>query len=165
MNTRHLVSSLTLALVATLGAAAPAMAAVRCVDFLGFADNQPLPEKFKLANFGFQDRSGGFAPFVNVFTDLIGQPVHGMQFDDRGMRLRPPGPSLSVELRVGSFVAPRPLRIRALDAAGGVQDLVILPGDSIMHSVLLMASTAPITEVRIVGGGDEGVINQACATR
>ena len=99
-----------------------------------------------------------------MFSDIIGQPVHGMQFDPRGLRITPPGASLSVELRIGAF-AGLGLQIEALDAAGGVQDAILLPGDNIMHTVTLVPSTAPITLVQVKGGGNEGVVNGACATR
>lgn len=138
--------------------------AVRCVDFLAFPDNAPLPEKFKLAKFKFQDRSGGWAPFVNVFSDLIGQPVHGMQFDPRGLRISPPGASLSVELRAGAFAGVG-VQLEAYDAAGGLQDAMFLPNDSIMHTVTLVAATAPITLVQLKGGDNEGIVNGVCASR
>lgn len=160
MSRRHLIAAALIALTSLSGA----QAAVRCVDFLAIPDNTPLPEKFKLAKFKFQDRSGGWAPLVNVFSDIIGQPVHGMQFDPRGLRITPPGASLSVELRIGAF-AGLGLQIEALDAAGGVQDAILLPGDNIMHTVTLVPSTAPITLVQVKGGGNEGVVNGACATR
>jgi hypothetical protein len=176
MTTRYLASSQAIALgaAAALLAASPAMAqeeaaqaplGMRCVDFLSLPDNLPLAEKFKRNGFKFQDRAGGFQPFVNVFTDLIGQQVHGMQFDERGLRLAPPGASLSVHFTIGGFVSTQPLSIRALDASGGVQDTMVLPGDGIMHTLVLTAATAPISEVRILGGGFEGVLNQACAVR
>lgn len=160
MTRRTLIAAALLA----LSALPTAHAAIRCVDFLAFPDNAPLLEKFKLSKFKFQDRTGGFAPFVNVFTDLVGQPVHGMQFDNRGMRVAPPGPALSMELRLGAFAGP-PLQIEALDSLGGVQDAAMLPVDNIMHTVMLAATTAPITEVRVRGGGNEGVLNFACAIR
>jgi hypothetical protein len=165
MHTRHLAASLTLALLATLGAAAPAAAATRCADFTIFPDNAPVPEAFKLDKFKFRDRAGGFAPFINVFTDLIGQPVHGLQFDDLGLRVGLPGPTAIVTLHMGHFGPIGPLVIKGVDATGGLQDTLILPGDDIMHTVSLVAVSAPITEVRMVGGGNEGVINYVCATR
>jgi hypothetical protein len=138
--------------------------AIRCADFLGHPDNLPLPEVFKLSKFKFQDRSGGWAPFVNVFTDLIGQPAHGMQFDLRGLRISPPGGSVSVELRLGAFAGVG-LQIEAFDAAGGLQDALFLPNDSIMHTVTLAAATLPITLVQLKGGDNEGILNWVCATR
>lgn len=160
MSRRTLIAAALL----VLAALPAAQAATRCADFLAAPDNFPLMEKFKLNKFRFQDRSGGFAPFVNVFTDLIGQPVHGMQFDPRGLRITPPGLSLSVDLRVGAF-AGVPLQIVALDATGGVQDTMIAPADNIMHTVVLNASTLPIESVQIKGGNFEGVLNQICGHR
>ena len=163
-----------LMLAATLGAAQarPAAAAavddvgaqaLRCVDFLPLPDNFPLPESFKRSKFGFRDRAGGWAPFVNVFADVIGQPVHGMQFDSRGLRITPPKPALSAELRIGGFHAPG-LTLQAFDAAGGLQDAAVVPSDSLMRTVALAASTAPITRIEVQGGGDEGVVNRVCTT-
>ena len=160
MSRRTLIAAALLA----LSALPTAHAATRCVDFMAFPDNFALLEKFKLAKFKFQDRSGGFAPFVNVFTDLIGQPVHGMQFDPRGLRVTPPGPSLSMDLRLGSFGG-MPLDVRAYDAAGNVQGVVFVPADNIMHTVVLTAMTAPTEMVQIRGGNNEGVLNFACANR
>lgn len=160
MSRRTLIAAALLALAAL----PTAQAAVRCTDFLAFPDNFPLLEKFKLNKFKFQDRSGGWAPFVNVFSDLIGQPVHGMQFDPRGLRITLPGPSLTVELRIGAF-AGAGLQIEALDAAGGLQDVLILPSDDIMHTVTLSAVSAPITMVQVKGGATEGVVNGVCAMR
>lgn len=138
-------------------------AALRCVDFLPLADNTPLPEMFARNKFRFRDRAGVFAPFVNVFVDLIGQPVHGMQFDGRGLRVTPPKPALTATLRIGSFTIPG-LTIEGLDASGAVQDTVFLPSDNIVHTVGLAAVTAPITLIQITGGGNEGVLNSVCTT-
>lgn len=160
MTPRTLIAATLLALTALPSA----QAAVRCVDFTAFPDDFPLMETFKLAKFKFQDRAGGWAPIVNVFSDAIGQPVHGMQFDPRGLRITPPGASLSMQLRIGAFAGVG-LQIEALDAGGGVQDAVILPNDGIMHSVTLTAATAPIAVVLVKGGDNEGVLNGACATR
>ena len=137
--------------------------ALRCVDFLPLPDNFPLPESFKRSKFGFRDRAGAFAPFVNVFVDAIGQPVHGMQFDTRGLRITPPKPALSAELRIGGFHAPG-LTLEAFDAAGVLQDAAVVASDSVMRTVVLAASTAPITLIVVQGGGDEGVVNRVCTT-
>jgi hypothetical protein len=160
MSRRTLIAAALL----VMSALPNAQAAIRCADFTALPDNFPLMEKFKLSKFKFQDRSGGWAPFVNVFTDILGQPVHGMQFDPRGLRMTPPGPSLSVTMRLGAFAGVG-LQIEALDAGGGVQDALILPNDAVMHSVVLTAATAPIVLVQIKGGDNEGVVNSICASR
>lgn len=150
--------------VADPAAAADAgVQALRCVDFLPLPDNFPLPESFKRSKFGFRDRAGALAPFVNVFADIIGQPVHGMQFDTRGLRITPPKPALTAELRLGGFHAPG-LTLQAFDAAGVLQDAAVIPSDSLMRTVLLTAGTAPITLIVVQGGGDEGVVNRVCTT-
>jgi len=160
MSRRTLIAAALLA----LSALPTAHAASRCVDFMAFPDNFALLEKFKLAKYKFQDRSGGFAPFVNVFNDMLGQPVHGMQFDARGLRITPPGPSMSMELRLGNFGS-TPLEVLAFDPAGGAQGVAFVPADNTMHTVVLVGLTAPIALVQIRGGNNEGVLNGACAFR
>jgi hypothetical protein len=165
MNTQ----TLSLAAAALIAAAPLTQAqavlpeAVRCVDFLGFPDNWALPEKFKLATFKFNDRAGAWAPIVNVFTDLIGQPVHGMQFDERGLRINPPKPAATAELRVGAFAGVG-IQIRAFDVAGTLQDSAFVPNDAIMHTVNLVGATSPITLIQLQGADNEGLLNGLCTT-
>ncbi|HEV8690434.1 MAG TPA: hypothetical protein VGQ91_09080 [Ideonella sp.] len=163
MNTRPVPLAATLLLAAAMAAPTAAHAAVACVDFLAFPDNAALAENFNLGGFGFHDRAGGFMPFVNVFVDVIGQPVHGMQFDKRSLRIKPPVPALSVDLRVGAF-AGAGLTIQAYDAVGGLQDNAGLPNDATMHTVTLTAATAPIALIKLKGGGYEGIVNGLCST-
>lgn len=152
-------AALCLGLVlATAGAAQ----AATCTDFSAYDNGTPLPERFSQDGFRFQDKADGFAPVVAVFSDGIGQPVHGMRFDGRGLRVRLPQGTNKVELKAGPFGVPG-LTIRALDASGQLQrELVILPDDGYLNTRVLKQRTAPITELRIEGGGNNGVLDTVC---
>lgn len=132
-----------------------------CTDFFAFADNTGLPNNFMLGGFQFQDKPGGFAPFVNVFVDVLGQPVHGMQFDKRGLRITPPVPAAQAQVLVGAFSGAG-VQLRAYDAAGALQDSAFVPNDATMHMVVLAAATAPIALVKLKGGNYEGIVNSVC---
>jgi hypothetical protein len=136
--------------------------AASCTDFSPYANDTVLPERFSQDGFRFQDKAGGHVPVVTVFFDGIGQPVHGMRFDDRGLRVRLPQGAAKVELKAGPFGAPG-LTVRGFDASGQLQrELVILPDDGYLNTRVLRSRTAPITELRLSGGGNNGVLDTVC---
>lgn len=154
-----------LALCATLLLAAGLAQAGPCTNFSALPDGTALSEDFVQDGFRFRDRAGEFAPVVEVFFDGIGQPVHGMQFDNRGLRVNLPGPAQRVEIKAGPFSAIG-LDIRALDANGQLQQrLFIVPDDGYLNTRVLRAKTAPITELRIQGGDNLGVLDTVCIKR
>src|SRR3954468_10271376 len=108
-------------LAGTAGVPASAAAAPACVDFLPVPDNTHPGALFTRS--GYQFRSPpGTDPIVNVFVDLAGAPVHGLQFNGTGVRVRLPAPADTVTVVVGVFTAPA-VTIRAYDAAGAVVDV------------------------------------------
>ena len=151
-------AALCLGLALLAGGAAQA---ATCTDFSAYDDGTALAERFSQDGFTFQDKAGGFAPVVTVFFDGIGQPVHGMRFDERGLRVRLPQGAAKVELKAGPFGAPG-VTVRGFDASGQLQrELVILPDDGYLNTRVLRSRTAPITELRLSGGG-YGVLDTVC---
>lgn len=154
-----------LALCATLLLTAGLAQAAPCTNFTALPDGTALPEDFVQDGFRFRDRAGEFAPVVQVFSDGIGQPVHGMQFDNRGLRVSLPTPAQRVQIKVGSFSVIG-LDILALDATGKQQQrLFLVPDDGYLNTRVLRAKTAPITELRIQGGDNLGVLDTVCIKR
>ena len=155
----HAVVSCGLLLAAGLAQAAT------CTNFKAYADGSVLLEDFEQDGFRFRDRADGYTPVVEVFFDGIGQSVHGMQFDNRGLRVTLPSPANKVQIKAGPFSAIG-LTIRALDATGKVQQtLFIVPDDGYLNTRELKAKSAPITELRIQGGDNNGVLDTVCILR
>ena len=137
--------------------------AATCTDFLAYANGTALPESFTQDGFRFQDQAGGFAPVVSVFSDGIGQQVHGMQFDGRGLTVKLAKKASKVEIRAVPRLG---LTVTATDVAGKVQDQIFIPADDgYLNTRVLTASTARIAQLRIVGGFDAGVLDRVCLTR
>lgn len=133
-----------------------------CVDFLALADNTVLGNNFVRGGYQFQSLGGGLVPFVNVFFDLNGDDVHGVQFDNAGIRVAPPSPADVVDVTIGVFHPPG-VQVRAFDATGAVVDTAFVPPDNIIHTVTLDGAT-DITRLRFTGGGNEAVINEICSS-
>lgn len=131
-----------------------------CIDFLAYPDNTVLGNFFIINNVRFRSL-GGMVPFVNVFADMAGNPVHGAQFSNTGLLVKLPAgvPSISVEM--GVFAAPQVI-VRAINAAGGIEDAVVVPNDNLLHTITLTSAVDPIVRLRFNGGGNEGVINEIC---
>ena len=79
--------------------------AQNCVDVLALADNTMLGNVFMRNNFTFHSL-GGLVPFVNVFLDLDGDPVHGVQFSNQGLEVLLPAPSNQVDMRARGLPYP-----------------------------------------------------------
>jgi len=133
-----------------------------CVNFLPLADNTVLGNNFVRGGHQFQSLGGGLVPFVNVFSDLNGDDVHGVQFDNAGIRVAQPSPADVVDVTIGVFDLPG-VQIRAFDATGAVVDSAFVPADNIIHPVTLDGAT-DITRLRFTGGGNEAVINEICSS-
>lgn len=175
-QTRFVLCATAIAAATGLIAAAPAsadasaaratppapLAAASCVDFLALADNTALGNNFLRDSYQFQSHGAGVVPFVNVFIDLLGNDVHGVQFDDAGIRVAVPAPAAAVDVTVGVFHTPR-VRIRAFDASGALVDTASVAADNIVHTVTLDGAS-DITRLRLTGGGNEAVINEICSS-
>jgi hypothetical protein len=140
----------------------PVSAQISCVDFLAIADNTVMGNMFNVNGFQFKS-PGGMVPFVNVFVDILGNPVHGVQFSNMGIIVRPPSPATSVDIEIGVFHNPN-VTIRAINAAGGLEDVTTVPWDDTVHNVTLTSAVDPIVLLRFNGGGNEGVINEICSS-
>ena len=135
--------------------------AQNCVNVLALADNTMLGVIFTRNGFTFQSR-GGLIPVVNVFIDIDGDPVHGVQFSDQGLEVMLPAPSNAVDIAMGVFTTPR-VRVRAFNALGGIEAGVLVPADDQLHNSTLTTAGSPIVRLRFTGGGNEGIINEICS--
>lgn len=151
---------LTVLLIPATPTSAQSSIQVGCVDFLAFPDNTVLGVNFTLNGFQFRSRPG-LVPFVNVFADALGNPVHGVQFPDAGLGVKLDAPTNVVNIRIGVFNNP-PVSIRGYDATRTPVAGAGVPADNIMHNVNLVSGGNPIVFVGFVGGGNEAVINQIC---
>lgn len=131
-----------------------------CIDFLAYADNTVLGNFFIVNNVRFVSL-GGMVPFVNVFADMAGNPVHGAQFSNNGLLMKLPASTPTLTIEMGAFSAPNVI-VRAFDMTGGLEDIAVVPNDNLLHIVNLAAAVDPIRFVRFTGGGNEGVINEVC---
>jgi hypothetical protein len=149
------------ALAGVTGGPTPAAAAaVSCVDFLSVADNTHPGVLFTRNGYTFRSPPAT-DPIVNVFVDLAGAPVHGLQFNTTGVRVGLPAPARSVIVTIGVFTTPA-VTIRAYDAADVLVDFSLVAADNLLHTVTLSGATE-ITRLRFTGGGNEGVINSICS--
>jgi len=135
-----------------------AVPAPTCVEFLGLADNTHPGTDFVRDSYRFQALGGD--PFINVFTDSVGNPVHGLQFANAGMRVKLPAPAATVEVTIGVFSSPD-VQIRAFSSTGVLVDSATVAADNNLHTITL-AGAQSITRLRFTGGGGEGVINNIC---
>jgi len=131
-----------------------------CVDFQALADNTVLGVSFTRNSYDFQSLAG-LVPFVNDTVDLLGTLVHGVQFDNSGLRVALPAPADTVDVTMGVFHPPG-VQILAFDAVGTVVDSAFVPADNIAHTVTLDGAK-DITRLRFVGGGDEAIISEICS--
>ncbi len=157
-----LIGALALPFTTSSAMASPALGCTDFVDFLAFPDNQPFPGRFMLSGFRFRTIAPP-APFVNVFNDINGDLVHGLQFSNAGIWVILPTATSIVDVEIGVFNDPT-VTLRAYDAAGVLQDTETAPNDADMHTETLDAGLDTISRLRISGGGDEGVINSICTS-
>jgi hypothetical protein len=154
------IKKLFLTLLTVPGIFLSANAKAACVDFAGIADDTVLGNTFVLNGFAFQAQPGNQV-FVNVFNDINGDLVHGAQFENTGIQVILPAASAQVDIEIGVFNTPG-VRIRALDAAGLVVDMLGVPADNQLHNVALSSVANPIASIQMRGGGNEAVINEIC---
>jgi hypothetical protein len=153
----------TLAALATLMllATGATHAAPRCADFLDYADDTPMPARFKINGFKFKDHAGGASPQIQVGLDAVATPFHGVVYDRRGLEVTPPKPAMTVRLRLLTRSG-APLRIVGYDAGGGVQADGLCTNENLSEEYTFHASNAPITRLMLTGGADQGLVDQVC---
>jgi hypothetical protein len=149
-------------LLATTFAVASEQAATRCADFAEYADQTPLPTRFKVDGFRFKDAAGGAVPLVQVGEDAEGTPFHGVRYDKRGLQIVPPKPTPTVRLRLLTRSG-APLKVLAYDAQGGVQASGLCTNENLSEELTFHANNAPISRIVLSGGADQGLVDQVCS--
>jgi hypothetical protein len=131
-----------------------AVAFVLCSDFTIFPDNHQLGPTFTLSGMDFQDAPGaGAVSFVNQTAS-----VNGLQFPDTGIDITLPVTVGWARLNVGQFASP--LSIESFDSGGSVIQTYSLNKPNSYY--FLNFTKGDIAFIRLIGGGNEGVIVSIC---
>ena len=129
----------------------PVHAKQRCTDFSAYAVGALLPQRLKQDGHVF--RFGN--PSSIFFTG-------GAQFWSKGSSVTPPKPSNWVEI-VYWGGAGSEITFTAINAAGGLEDTATVPITFSLNTIRLTASSSPIVQVKLKGGGNESTLNQVCS--
>ena len=143
------LACLLLAAAGVISLGLPAEAKQRCTDFSAYGNLDPLPKKLK------QDK----------YTFNFGSPslvsLGGANFWSSGVSIKTPKPATSVDLDVFAG-AGFDIVATGYNAAGGVEDTVIIPINYLVNSVSLSSAVSPIVEVTLEQGGNESNIQRVC---
>ena len=128
---------------------------ITSIGFQKHVPDEPLPALFALGGYQIVAR-GKTAPVVKAASG--GLPA-GIQFDDQGLQVKLPMPSVAVTLQLGSCMR-RPIVVVALDTMGHRVDRSVVPGDGVLYTITLVG--ADLASLLLVGGGDGGRLVQIC---
>jgi hypothetical protein len=96
-----------------------------------------------------------FLPVINDF----GSGTIGLQFGGGGLAVALPASAGSVDLEAGAWA--EPIDVEGLDSSGAVVASVTIPQQNALGQYQLVAPS--ITDVRFIGGQNEGLLTQICA--
>ena len=119
------------------------------IDFDAYPDNHQLGPQFTLASTTFRDL-GAPPSIVNVTAG-----DKGLQFPDAGLEISLPAPARWVRFETGQFNAP--FTIEGYSATGQLVSAVAVTAPN-TFSTQLIAGADPVVNLRLVGGGNEGMI-------
>ncbi len=128
---------------------------VICRGFQAYAPGALLPPVFLVGNYQI-GASGKAAPVV---MPACGELPAGLQFDEQGIEVKLPAPTVAVTVQVGSSQR-QPIAIVGLNRAGQRIDQRVIPGGGTLYTVTLVGTA--LVSLHLVGGGDGGRLVQIC---
>jgi len=125
-----------------------------CVDFNSYADDHNFGATVTLDDFTFTKLGTR-----DLMVNQIDSNIKGLVFDNDGVLIDLPAASTEVTIELGAWY-PEPLEIEALDNTGAVLNQYSITTYDSLHSIVM--TNVDIVQIRITGGGGEGVIAEIC---